>query len=114
MKKILTLMMAFAMVFCVYTAMPTATVQTAYAVVLQQGNSGSSVKTLQTKLKNWGYYTGGVDGVFGAKTTTAVKSFQRKNKLTADGIVGQKTANAMAEAVAKSTGTPLRRLCLKI
>ena len=75
------------------------------ATVVKQGSRGEIVRQIQTKLKNWGYYTGGVDGVFGAKTTTAVKSFQRKNKLTADGIVGQKTANAMGIRLSSSSSS---------
>lgn len=55
----------------------------------------SQIKTIQQKLKNWGYYTGKVDGINGPKTIAAVKLFQRKNGLTADGIVGTKTAAAM-------------------
>ena len=62
---------------------------------VQAALSTSQVKTVQTKLKNWGYYTGAVDGVYGAKTKAAVKSFQKKNGLTADGIVGKKTAAAL-------------------
>lgn len=60
------------------------------AVVLKQGSTGNQVKTVQTKLKRWGYYTGAVDGIYGAATTKAVKYFQSKNGLTADGIVGKK------------------------
>lgn len=55
----------------------------------------SQTKTVQTKLKQWGYYTGAVDGIYGPKTKEAVKYFQRKNGLTVDGIVGKKTAAAM-------------------
>lgn len=65
------------------------------AVVLKKGSSGSTVKTVQTKLKNWGYYQGSIDGIYGSKTVEAVKYFQRRNGLTADGIVGAKTAAAM-------------------
>lgn len=68
---------------------------TAYAQVLKQGNTGTDVKTLQKKLKNWGYYKGSIDGIFGPKTKEAVKYFQRKNNLTADGIVGKKTLSAL-------------------
>ena len=71
------------------------TTQTAYAQVIKQGNRGETVKTIQRKLKNWGYYTGAVDGIFGAKTKEAVKYFQRKNGLVADGIVGNKTLSAL-------------------
>ncbi|MBQ7163951.1 MAG: spore cortex-lytic enzyme [Clostridia bacterium] len=63
--------------------------------ICRQGNTGSEVKTVQQKLKNWGYYKGAVDGIFGPKTTEAVKYFQRKNGLTADGIVGPKTLAAL-------------------
>lgn len=65
------------------------------ALTLKKGSTGSTVRTLQTKLKNWGYYTGRVDGIYGEKTIAAVKYFQRKNGLTADGIAGAKTLAAM-------------------
>lgn len=73
------------------------------AVVLKKGSSGSVVKTVQTKLKNWGYYKGSVDGIYGSQTVEAVKYFQRKNGLTADGIVGAKTAKAMGITLSSST-----------
>ncbi len=60
------------------------------AAVLKRGSRGDEVVTLQKKLKQWGYYDGSVDGVFGAGTEKAVQYFQRKNGLTADGIVGTK------------------------
>ncbi len=60
-------------------------------------------KTVQTKLKRWGYYTGAVDGIYGAKTKAAVKSFQRKNGLAVDGIVGPKTAAALGMSLGSST-----------
>ncbi len=68
--------------------------QVSYAVS-RYGSSGSEVRTIQTKLKNWGYYTGSVDGVYGSKTLAAVKKFQRKNGLTADGIAGTDTLHAL-------------------
>ena len=69
--------------------------QPVYAAVYQQGSSGSTVKTIQQKLKNWGYYKGSVDGIFGSQTKEAVKYFQRKNGLTVDGIVGNQTLKAL-------------------
>ncbi len=65
------------------------------AAVIRRGSSGATVKKIQQKLKNWGYYKGSVDGVFGSKTAAAVKYFQKKNGLTADGIVGSKTLAAL-------------------
>ena len=65
------------------------------AAVLKKGSRGDEVVTLQKKLKQWGYYDGAVDGVFGPGTEKAVQYFQRKNGLTADGVVGAKTAAAL-------------------
>ncbi|MFT8313330.1 MAG: spore cortex-lytic enzyme [Clostridium sp.] len=59
------------------------------------GSSGTAVTQIQTKLKNWGYYKDSVDGKFGYNTYLAVKSFQSKNGLTADGIVGDSTLAAL-------------------
>ncbi len=63
--------------------------------VLRQGSTGGEVKEVQRRLKNWGYYTGAVDGIFGAGTRRAVIAFQQKNGLTADGIVGKATYKAL-------------------
>ncbi len=82
--------------------------QSANAATVKVGSRGATVKTIQTKLKRWGYYTGSVDGIFGAKTKAAVQYFQRKNGLTADGIVGSATAKAMGislSGTASSGGT---------
>lgn len=77
----------------------------AEAAVLKQGSTGATVKTMQTKLINWGYLTGKADGIFGAKTKAAVVKFQRNNGLTADGIVGTKTAQAMGLRLSGTTST---------
>ena len=63
--------------------------------VLRQGSKGSEVKEVQRRLKNWGYYKGSVDGVFGAGTKSAVIAFQKKNGLKADGVVGKATYKAL-------------------
>ena len=63
--------------------------------VSKNGSRGEEVRKIQTKLKNWGYYSGSVDGVYGWQTETAVRSFQKKNGLTVDGVAGEKTLNAM-------------------
>lgn len=59
------------------------------------GSRGNEVSQIQEKLKRWGYYNGSIDGIYGSKTLSAVKAFQRKNGLTVDGIAGQKTLSAM-------------------
>lgn len=63
--------------------------------VLRQGARGNEVKEVQRRLKQWGYYKGSVDGVFGAGTKAAVIAFQKKNGLTADGVVGKATYKAL-------------------
>ena len=56
-----------------------------------QGLSASEVKTLQTQLKELGLYSGSITGNIGSKTTAAIKSFQKKYGLSADGVPGTKT-----------------------
>lgn len=63
--------------------------------VSKNGSRGQEVRQIQTKLKNWGYYNGAVDGIYGWQTESAVKSFQKKNGLTPDGVAGKQTLNAM-------------------
>lgn len=55
------------------------------------GSRGNEVRNIQQRLKNWGYYTGAVDGIYGTKTKAAVIKFQKKHKITADGVCGPKT-----------------------
>ena len=69
--------------------------QQAQAATYRQGSTGEQVRIIQTKLKNWGYYDGAVDGIFGSGTAEAVRYFQRKNGLTADGIAGPATLKAL-------------------
>ena len=70
------------------------------------GSQGEEVRQIQTKLKRWGYYNGSVDGIYGSKTLSAVKAFQKKNGLTVDGIAGTKTLNAMGiTSSSNSSGT---------
>ena len=65
------------------------------------GLSTEEIKTIQRKLKNWGYYSGEVDGIYGSATTNAVKYFQRTNGLSVDGIVGSKTAEKLGMQLGK-------------
>ena len=58
---------------------------------------------MQRKLKNWGYYDGAVDGIFGSGTREAVIYFQRVNGLGADGIVGSATAAALGMSLSSSS-----------
>lgn len=75
------------------------------AATLKQGSSGSLVKTVQKKLRNWGYYTGDVDGIYGSGTVKAVKYFQQKNGLTVDGICGTETLKALGVSTTSSSSS---------
>ena len=69
------------------------------------GSRGTEVKTIQEKLKRWGYYSGSVDGIYGSQTVSAVKSFQKKNRLTVDGIAGTQTLKAMGITSSSSSSS---------
>ena len=79
--------------------------QSAQAATYRVGSTGSEVRTIQTKLKNWGYYDGSVDGIYGSQTAEAVKYFQRSNGLSADGIVGAATRKARGRPSAGTSGS---------
>jgi len=79
--------------------------QSAGAVTYKRGSTGSGVREIQTKLRNWGYYHGNVDGIYGSKTEEAVKYFQRKNGLTVDGKAGPATLAAMGISGGSASGS---------
>lgn len=96
-KKIFLILILFVAVICMIY--PTVNALSKY------GSTGEEVRKVQEKLKSWGYYKGNVDGIFGSKTLSAVKFFQRKNGLTVDGIVGDKTLAALGITSTSNLGT---------
>lgn len=82
---------------------------------IRKGSTGPDVVECQEDLIQLGYDLTpyGADGKFGAKTETAVKAFQKASGLTADGIVGPKTWEALDKAVEpgpEPTPTPVTTL----
>ena len=73
---------------------------------LKLNSKGTDVRNLQQDLTTLGYYWAEITGNFGERTEAAVKRFQEENGLTADGVAGTKTLNAIAAAVARKGGTP--------
>jgi hypothetical protein len=73
---------------------------------LKQGCSGDDVRQLQETLNKLGFKCGNPDGIFGAKTKTAVMAFQSAYGLRADGIVGEQTRTAIRQALAAEEGIP--------
>jgi peptidoglycan hydrolase-like protein with peptidoglycan-binding domain len=59
--------------------------------VLRLGTHGPAVVRLQERLKTLGFYSGALDGVFGAGTEAAVQQMQRRHNLEDDGVVGPAT-----------------------
>ena len=69
------------------------------------GDSGSAVKKVQKRLKKLGYYSGSIDGDYGNGTKNAVKSFQKRNGLTANGKVNSKTLSKLNSSSAKKANS---------
>lgn len=63
--------------------------------MLSLGSRGPDVELLQMGLNRAGFNSGKIDGIFGDKTLTALKNFQRFFKLPVDGIVGPRTWNVL-------------------
>lgn len=88
-KKIISIISTIVLVSCSILLIKNSEATSRY------GSRGSEVSAIQTKLKRWGYYNGAIDGIYGSETLKAVKYFQQKNGLTADGIAGTRTLNAL-------------------
>ena len=69
--------------------------QNADAASYKRGSTGSVVSEIQQKLKDWGYYSADVDGIYGSRTEAAVLLFQQKNGLAVDGKAGAETLAAL-------------------
>ncbi|MBV8480652.1 MAG: peptidoglycan-binding protein [Actinobacteria bacterium] len=81
----------------VTTAATTPSVKVLPSTTLKPGDTGAQVKALQRALKSLGYSVGAIDGQYGPTTKEAVASFQHDERLTADGIFGPKTLNALIQ-----------------
>ncbi|NLY18713.1 MAG: spore cortex-lytic enzyme [Clostridiaceae bacterium] len=66
-----------------------------HVVLSYYGSRGDEVVNIQKKLKQWGYYKGNIDGIYGYQTYKAVRYFQYKNGLKVDGVVGPETLSAL-------------------
>ncbi len=71
--------------------------------VLREGSIGAEVTKLQEGLKKLNFYSGSIDGIFGAKTKLAVINFQSTQRLVTDGIVGEKTWSKLNAALQENS-----------
>ena len=76
-------------------------------LLLKQGTSGVEVRKLQGRLAELGYYAGGVDGIYGETTASAVTAFQRANGLSGDGQAGVQTQSKLYSSSARYASSPV-------
>lgn len=94
------------MVICAFALVTNAVTYTdppVTEVLSKYGSRGDEVRQIQTRLKEWGYYSGNVDGIYGTQTQDAVIKFQKKNGLRVDGIAGKETLAAIG--ISSSSGS---------
>ena len=92
MKRIYIAMIALLLALCLCAP--------AFADTLSDGSTGDDVRELQQMLVRLGYLnSSAVDGIYGGRTASAVKSFQRQNSLSATGTADDETQEALREAV---------------
>ena len=96
-NKIISALLCVCLLFCTVTFPAQA--------LSKVGSRGTEVTNIQTRLKDWGYYTGSIDGIYGTQTRDAVKLFQQKNRLTADGIAGPATLAKIGLATGTAAST---------
>lgn len=80
---------------------------------LRIGSKGEAVKDVQRRLKELGYYKSSIDGSYGSVTASAVKAFQQKNDLTADGVCDEDTLKKLNSSSAKGANDTTAKESLK-
>ncbi len=91
-------LLAFTLVFGSVTS-------SAEAKNIVKGDTPANIRIVQQRLSNLGYYTYKVDGIWGSRTKSAVKRFQRDYGLVADGIVGKNTEKALGVTLSGTTSS---------
>lgn len=89
----------------IFALSPLLCIEQAYAKNIVKGDTAQNIRIVQTRLKELGYYTIKVDGIWGTKTRQAVRNFQRDYGLTVDGIVGKNTEKALKVTLYSSAST---------
>lgn len=73
-------------------------------IVLGKLPALNTIREIQAGLVELGYDTGGIDGLYGRKTISAIKSFQKRHRLNADGVLGDKTKRKLEQALRLKRG----------
>lgn len=107
-SRLLTQLMTFILIVCIVTLAVIETSQPSYGETVtalsKLGSRGDEVRKIQIVLKRLGFYSGAADGIYGMKTHTAVKNFQKSCGITADGIAGPKTLLYLGLGSSSSSG----------
>lgn len=74
-----------------FTRIDSDNTKTSITALSKVGSTGEEVRKIQKKLKELGYLSGSVDGIYGTKTKKAVTAFQKNCGISADGICGPTT-----------------------
>ena len=82
-------------------------VESAEAKNIIKGDTAQNIRLVQTRLSNLGYYNYKIDGIWGSRTKTAVKNFQRDYGLVVDGIVGARTEKALGITLSSNNSSSL-------
>ncbi|HIW05104.1 MAG TPA: spore cortex-lytic enzyme [Firmicutes bacterium] len=94
-KKITVLLMSLVCLITMTAVWLVPSASTAGAAHIVKGDTVANIKAVQTRLSDLGYYNYKIDGLWGWRTTNAVKNFQRDYGLTQDGIVGAWTERSL-------------------
>lgn len=90
--RTISVILCVSVLVCAVGIVKTNEVRTESTEVLSKlGSRGDEVRRIQTKLRSLGFFNGSIDGIYGVKTQSAVRQFQKSVGITADGIAGRKT-----------------------
>ncbi len=96
--KYVALLLSFLLLAVAVSSLPLLTLAQARPNLYWGSSERAHIYDVQARLKQWGYYTGPIDGVYGAGTYEAVRLFQSRNGLRVDGVVGTSTWAALGFA----------------
>ena len=105
--KAICIVLCFSVITCTIGVVRVNKERTEATEVLSKlGSRGDEVRRIQTKLRSLGFFNGSIDGIYGVKTQSAVRQFQKSVGITADGIAGRKTLLylGIGESTSVSTG----------
>ncbi len=89
--RIISALLCITIIICIVSISVYSTEKESVQILSKVGSRGEEVRSIQRKLKELGFFAGTVDGIYGVKTQSAVRKFQKSVGITADGVAGPKT-----------------------